>query len=551
MSLGAAEIEGVVAELAPLAGSRLDAIRVHAERALTLELFGRAGPVTVLLSAEADVTRIHAVRRRPPAPPHPHSFQAILRRELSGARLVRLEARARDRVVELLFARAPSPAGDAQPEEPRPVRLVAELTGRHGNLFLVSEDGTIVASAGRNLSQRRELVRGAPYEYPAPRPRTDPELERDVSGPIPSNGRPAEEGAASGQGSGHGRETEPSDRAGDGAALRGLATTEGEPGERLGLGRGYPLSAAIEAQYEEVERERAALEGRRRLREPVRAAVARARRTTEKLALEAARVPAAEEDRRRADLLKRSLHELQRGTTTAAVTEWTEEGPREVTISLDPALSPRENMERYYRRYRRIAESGARVAARDAAVRETLKALESLLPKIDSAGVEELPRLEREARRLGAAPRPAPRPRSKKDEPLPPYRLFRSAAGLAILVGRNAKANDELTVRVARGNDLWLHARGIVGSHVVVKLGKGRAPDGETLIDAAQLAVHFSDARGESLTEVVATQAKYVRKAKGAAPGAVTYSQERAIALRAEPSRVERLLATEEEQGVD
>jgi predicted ribosome quality control (RQC) complex YloA/Tae2 family protein len=117
---------------------------------------------------------------------------------------------------------------------------------------------------------------------------------------------------------------------------------------------------------------------------------------------------------------------------------------------------------------------------------------------------------------------------------------------MRIWVGRNARDNDTLTFRFARGNDLWLHARGQTGSHVVVP-GTGEAgPDGETLLDAAELAAHFSAARGEAFVEVASTRCKYVRKAKGAAPGAVTFSQERTIGLRHEPERLTRLLASEQ-----
>ena len=140
-------------------------------------------------------------------------------------------------------------------------------------------------------------------------------------------------------------------------------------------------------------------------------------------------------------------------------------------------------------------------------------------------------------------------PRRRRDEPALPYRTFRLLAGAAILVGRGSEENDALTVRVARGNDLWLHARGVPGAHVVVRLEKGGAPDQETLLDAAHLAVHFSDARGAPQMEVASTRAKHVRKAKGAAAGAVTYSQEKVILLRFEPDRIERLLADEAEKG--
>ncbi|GAO05210.1 putative protein [Anaeromyxobacter sp. PSR-1] len=81
---------------------------------------------------------------------------------------------------------------------------------------------------------------------------------------------------------------------------------------------------------------------------------------------------------------------------------------------------------------------------------------------------------------------------------------------------------------------------------MVVRLDKGKAPDAETLVDAAHLAVHFSDARGAPQADVAYTRARFVKKPKGSAPGAVTYSQEKVMLLRSEAGRVERLLAEEE-----
>jgi predicted ribosome quality control (RQC) complex YloA/Tae2 family protein len=484
VSLDAREIEQVVAELAPLCGSRVESVRVHAERAITIDLRGSAGPVTVLLSAEPDLTRIHAVRTRPPAPEAPFAFQAPLRRELEGARLAGLSVGRGERVVELAFER---PAG--------PVRLVAELTGRHGNLFLVGADGRIRAAAARGPAGSRRLAPGMAYLALAPR-----EAE-----PVPTPAR-----------------------------------FTAEPGAP------FPRSAAIERAYREREEVRALAEARRRLREPLRAGLARARRALEKLADEADRVPAAEADRRAADLLKQDLSKVRRGAREAVLTEWTAEGPREVRVSLDPALGPKENMERYYRRARRIAESAARVAARTDEVRAREAALRALVGAVEEATPADLPRLEREARRLGAGPRPPPRARRRRDEPLPPHRSFRSLSGVPIWVGRGAEENDALTLRLARGNDLWMHARGRAGAHVVVRLERGRAPDQETFLDAAHLAAHFSDGRGESQVEVASTRAKHVRKPRGAAPGAVTYSQEKVVLLRVEAARLERLLAEEE-----
>jgi predicted ribosome quality control (RQC) complex YloA/Tae2 family protein len=516
VSLTAAEIEAVVAELAPLAGARVEGVRVHGERAVTLEVFGAIGPARLLLSAEPEVTRIHATRARHPRAAPASAFQQVLRRELGDARLVGIDAVPGDRVVVL---RLEGPRGA--------LRLVAELTGRHGNLFLVGPDGVIRACAGRSTSPQRRLVPGVPYLLPATRPPGAARAAADSGEPVLAPGQPHPAAPAPGP-----------------SRLR-FAPTRFAPiaGER------FPLSAAIEDAYAALEDERLLAEARRRLREPVRAAVARSARTLEKLAEEAARVPAAEADRRLGDLLKQNLSRVRRGAREVVVTEWTEEGAREVTVALDPARSPQANMERYYRQHRRIADSAARVASRAAEVRARGEALRALLGEIDRAALPALEKLERDARRLGAGPRAAPTPRGRREEPASPYRTFRSAAGTAVLVGKGPAENDALTVRTARGNDLWLHARGVPGAHVVVRLEKGRAPDQETLLDAAHLAVHFSDARGAPQAEVASTRAKYVRKPKGAAPGAVTYSQEKVVLLRVEQARLDRLLSEEEPEG--
>jgi predicted ribosome quality control (RQC) complex YloA/Tae2 family protein len=480
MSLTAVELERVVAELQALLGARVDAVRVHAERALTLELHGRTERALLLLCAEPELTRLHAVTTRPPQPDMPFAWQAPLRQALEGSRLEALTLQPDDRVVTLRFERAGGP-----------VLLQAELTGRHGNLLLVDAGGLVRFMASRAAAPGRRLAPGQPWTPPTP----SPAGER----------RPPFEPVA---------------------------------------GAPFPWSLAVERRYAAVEAERALAEARRRLREPLRASLARSRRALEKLAEEAARVPAAEADRRAGDLLKANLHAVGRGAREVTLTEWTSDGPVEVRVALDPALTPRQNMERCYKRFKRIAESATRVSARADEVRARQAAVEALLARLDAAPLASLPTIEREARRLAAGPRPVPRPRRERDQPLPPYRTFRSLAGLALLVGRGAAENDELTRRVARGNDLWLHARGQAGAHVVIRVA-GKPADQESLLDAATLAAHFSDARGEPQVEVACTQAKYVKKGRGVAPGAVTYSQERMLHLRIEPARVARLLAEE------
>lgn len=159
-----------------------------------------------------------------------------------------------------------------------------------------------------------------------------------------------------------------------------------------------------------------------------------------------------------------------------------------------------------------------------------------------ASDAQALATLEAEAARSDRPRRSAVRTR---EESRLPYRTFRSGSGARILVGRSARDNDALTFGCARGNDLWLHARGVQGSHVVVP-DPGDSPDSRTLGDAALLAVHFSRARGEDRAEVTWTRRKQVRKPKAAPPGSVVATQERALMVRVSQARLAELLSSEE-----
>jgi predicted ribosome quality control (RQC) complex YloA/Tae2 family protein len=234
---------------------------------------------------------------------------------------------------------------------------------------------------------------------------------------------------------------------------------------------------------------------------------------------------------------------LPRGAREARVPDWSrvdEEGrPAEVPIALDPALSAAENAQRWLRRAKRYQAAAERIEARRLEVGEELSRAESLLSRAGSA---------QDAGQLAAveAESPAASPGRSKAQAAPrlPYRKFISQSGAPILVGRSARDNDTLTIRVARGNDLWLHARGMQGAHVVVP-GPGESPDPRTLGDAALLAAHFSSARGQEGVEVAWTRCKHVRKAKGSAPGSVTVTQEKVLRVRLDEDRLAALLRTE------
>jgi len=287
---------------------------------------------------------------------------------------------------------------------------------------------------------------------------------------------------------------------------------------------------------------------RRELEKRLRARVQRMRRTLAAVDGDAARAAQAKEDRRRAELLVPHQSRIPRGAREARVPDWLdldERGaPREVVLQLDPALSAAQNAARWFRRSQRYEAAAARIAARRSEVAASLaRAEEALARAAAAADAGALRAIEDES---GAIPGGrAPRRAGRAEGPRLPYRTFRSASGARILVGRSARDNDALTLRVARGNDVWLHARGVQGSHVVIP-DAGEAPDARTLADAALLAAHFSRARGEDAAEVSWTRRKHVRKPKGASPGSVIATQERTLRMRLDRARLAALLSSEE-----
>ncbi|MBY0399477.1 NFACT RNA binding domain-containing protein, partial [Myxococcota bacterium] len=154
----------------------------------------------------------------------------------------------------------------------------------------------------------------------------------------------------------------------------------------------------------------------------------------------------------------------------------------------------------------------------------------------------------------GAPPRARPSlPAAYRDRPrrLHPRR-YATAAGLEIWVGRSDEANDFLTTRLARGKDLFFHLAGAPGSHVILRTEGRDDPPSEAILDACELAVHFSKQKNAGSAEVHVVPIKNVKKPKGAKPGLVYVTGGRSVRLRREAARLERVLAARiEDPGAD
>ncbi|GAB5601815.1 NFACT family protein [Thermus sp. FJN-A] len=393
-----------------------------------------------------------------------------------------------------------------------PSVLVLEATGRNANLLLLGEEGRILGVdrvITKEVNRYRELRPGLPYTPPPPYAKLDPRTA-SLEDLRPLLGRPLKEVVRHVDGVGPSLMKELARRAG---------LTPETPLDEGGLKRVHrALRSLVEdpawrTELSEELRRRWAEEEKEALRKPLLEALERERKTLlarladYHRALE--RLEEAEGLRRKADLLLARLKEVPKGAERV-VLEGFDGGP--VEVSLDPTLSPQENAKKLYERARRLEALAERALELIPQTEAQVKALEEEMARVQTASLEDLLRL-------------SARPKEGKGKG--PGLRYTSPSGFLVLVGRNAKENDLLT-RAAHSEDLWFHAQGVPGSHVILK-AEGKNPPLEDLLFAARLAAYHSKARGEAQVPVDYTRKKHVWRPRKAAPGQALYTQAKTL----------------------
>jgi predicted ribosome quality control (RQC) complex YloA/Tae2 family protein len=268
---------------------------------------------------------------------------------------------------------------------------------------------------------------------------------------------------------------------------------------------------------------------RQRLLDAVAAARARADRRLAALASESARAAEVERLRQRGELIYAYLWHIESGQRELVI-----DGE---TIPLDPTLTASENAQAYFERYRKAQSAEAQIPGLAEESRVAIAYLDQLATLIAQApGFAELEALaaewaEHETPAADARPRRQRAPRRPK--PL----IDRD--GNAIYVGHSGPQNDLVAFEIAGPDDTWLHARGVGGSHVVIRWRSPGAENDATIAAAAALAAWYSAARESGAVEVDVARRRHVRKIKGAKPGMVTYRNERT--MRVQPASEDAL----------
>ncbi|MEW5739830.1 MAG: NFACT family protein [Myxococcota bacterium] len=587
MSLRPGELTLLAAELTrELPGAAVQKVSAPTQSRVYLELRVPGRTVTLLLCAEPGAARLSAVEERPANPPSPPGWQAVLRRELLGARLRDAEALPARRTLLLHFERRVS-SGEvaedgAEPSERGRAGLPDSGSHRADDAWAPAEhggagsadggdDASGLTSRGRaGLAPGESSLRvGSSAQAQAGHARWGAEVP-DARGQRGASERTVSR-ASERRKKGKARTPDGPSAAAGGVVFRTLVLEVGaEPllvlltGKARVLALSSPARAGLRvgATWTPLE-ERPTQTAPSRLasdfvhlrlahgaealfapleqarwtdarKAPLLARLKRLARTREKVRGDLERTERADTFRREGELLAQNLFRISRGATSVTVPEYLDDGTtRDVTITLDPKRSPKAEVDWRFHQYKRLQRGAELARARLVSLDEEKAALEAQLARLEAEPARGPPPQTLKAGREGQAP-------------LPPYREYLGRGGQRIWVGRGAAHNDALTFHVARPFHVWLHARGVPGAHVVVPLEKNAQLSGEVLIDAAHLALHHSDLKGEPRGEVSYTPVKFVRKAKDAPPGAVTFTREKTVLVRVEKERLDRLLAQDE-----
>jgi predicted ribosome quality control (RQC) complex YloA/Tae2 family protein len=289
--------------------------------------------------------------------------------------------------------------------------------------------------------------------------------------------------------------------------------------------KGNSVSEALDAHYSASAAERDLQTQEEAAQAKLRKQISQRRKLLTKLEADLASHANYEQHKRIGDLLLANVASAKRTGNRVRFVDYFAEGAPECEIELDEKVTLPEEAASRFEMYSRSKRALRQITARIKQVKSEIAQLSE--PTALVGGL------------LSEPPASAGRLKPKPEKKIPGTRRYLSSDGFEILVGRAAKDNDNLTFKIARPNDLWLHAADYPGSHVVVRNPTRKDVPHRTLIEAAQLAAYFSHAKQDPKVDVHYTQRKFLSKPKGAAPGLVRMSRFKSMTVQ--PNELKRL----------
>lgn len=554
-----------------LKGGRVDRITQPERDTVVLQIRAGNDNHRLLLCASPNNARCHTTTRTYSNPLEPPNLCMLMRRQLTGSRVVSVSQVGGDRIVHVCLE-AVNELGDRVER-----KLVLEMMGRHSNLMLLDETGRILEATrhvNAEMSRVRQIQPGMAYLPPPEQDKLDPsrvtaeELQawlREKGGRSFSKGLAesisglsrvsAEELAFRILGRGTDEAEDPEEACRKAADFCRKLPEMTDPRVQYGQGgdpeevmpfayfslnpdrqKAFPtVSQALEEYFGgRDERERMS----QRSAAMVRTLKGQIERCERKLALQEEELDSAgrmDEYRAMGEAINANLYRLKKGMTEVELEDWYGSAGRMITVPLDEKLTPGQNAQKYFKKYQKARSARETAAQQKEKTLAELELLEGMLLDIDKCTSEsDLEEIRDQLVHAGYMKRVTSRRQQRKLPGSEPGRYL-SEDGIEILVGKNAAQNDRLTLG-ARPDEMWLHAKDMPGSHVIIR-AEGEIPLA-TMKQAAQLAAWFSKGQRSSNVPVDYTRRKYVKKPGGAPPGKVIYTHHKTAYITAEEADI-------------
>ena len=571
MPLDAICIAGLCAELEQkIVGGRIDKVQQPERDMLLISLRANGKNRRLLIAAGTGNARVHLTEASFENPAEPPMFCMLLRKHLVGAHIVSIYQPQHERMLTLLLDTHDELGVDSRKE------LVVEMIGRSANVILVGEDGRIIDCMRRvdfAGDAMRRLLPGMIYRMPPKQEKlsffdSDPESRRALlaqadretpmdkflldrfSGLSPLICRELSFRCSGDYGRIGAQMDALQETVENGEFTPCLISRDGKPldfsflaiaqyGEAAQIERCDSFSALLDAFYTRRDKQEQQRRRGHELQKQVKTARDRLARKLAGQREELKRTETMAEQRQRAELVTANLYRLKKGERSLVCENYYEPDCPEITIPLDPLKTPQQNAAAMYKEYNKLKGAKKHLTVLIAEGVQQLEYLNSVLDELERAESEkDLSDIRRELAETGVLRRQK-QGRAEKGKAQAPLR-FVTDEGLEVLVGRSNVQNDELTTKLARRTDYWLHTQRVHGSHVILRCD-GLEPDETSITQAAVIAAWYSQGREGGKVPVDYTMVRHVRKPSGALPGKVLYTDYRTLLVEADEALVKRL----------
>ena len=500
----------------------------------------------VLLSANPRYARFQITQIPYTNPAVPTNFTMMLRKYLEGAKLLKIKQLDNDRVVYFEFLTR-NELGDKLP-----LLLSTEIMGRYSNVILINQSTNkiidTIKHVGMDQNRYRTLLPGATYRQPPTQNKENP-FEQDSNTfeeliqKYPNREVLADNLLKQYQGISRDNTLALADKLHSSnnfvqAFNDFLAMTE-DPiptmnGNNFSIFADNPndkkfttLSEMLDIFYHtKANRDRVQQQGGQLLH-VIRKNLQRNKKKLKKLSNELKATENADEYRIKGEVLTTYLYQIKRGMTKITLPNFYDNN-KEITISLSNQLSPSQNAQKYFKKYQKLKNAVTFVNEQIELTQKEVAYLEEIQTQIELATPADLNDIKTELQQEGYIKKKQQKSKHSSRVKINKPESFIASDGTEILVGKNNLQNEKLTLHTAKKTDIWLHAKNIPGSHVIIKSNN---PSDETLFEAAMLAAYFSKFRSSANVPIDYVQVKNIRKPNGSKPGFVIYEGQKTLTV--------------------